>query len=99
MLKDAERNYATIEKECLAIVWAVEQFKPYLYGREFDVQSDHNPLVYIDNMKNKTSRVSRWRLQLAEYQYTVRHIKGSLNTRADALSRTEVNSIRTDFVQ
>ncbi len=100
MLKGAERNYTTTEIECLAIVWAVEQFRPYLYGRKFTIECDHNPLVYIDNAKNKTSRVSRWRLSLAEFQYTVVYKKGSLNVKADALSRIEteleVNSIKLE---
>jgi hypothetical protein len=43
--------------------------QPYLYGREFEIQSDHNPLVYMDNMKNETSRVSRWRYALVKYNY------------------------------
>ena len=84
MLKDAERNYHTQEIECLAIVWAVEQFKPYLYGRKFTVECDHNPLVYLDNPKHKSARINRWRLGLAEYQYTIIHQKGSLNAKADA---------------
>ena len=76
-LKPAERNYSATELECLAIVWATEQFRPYLYGRKFTVECDHNPLVYLDNMKNKNSRVSRWRTNLAEYDLTVSTVKGS----------------------
>ena len=94
MLKPAERNYATTELECLAIVWATEQFRPYLFGGKFHIYSDHNPLVYLDNMKSKTSRVARWRLQLAEYDYEIVYKKGILNANADALSRIEtINSI------
>jgi hypothetical protein len=61
MLKDAEKNYSATELETLGVVWACRQFRPYLYGRDFTIECDHNPLVFIDNMKNKTSRVSRWR--------------------------------------
>ncbi len=76
-LKDAERNYFTIEKECQAIVWATKHFKPYLYGRENEIQSDHNPLVFMDNMKKKTSRVSRWRYSLVENNYSITYTKGA----------------------
>jgi hypothetical protein len=89
MLKGPEKNYSATEIECLAIVWAVEHFKQYLWGREFTIECDHNPLVFINNMKNKSSRVSRWRMSMAEYQYKVIYMKGSANTRADALSRME----------
>ena len=87
LLNNAERNYAATELECLGIVWGIEQFRPYLYGRHFIINCDHNPLVYLENTKNKSSRVTRWRLQLAEYDKEIRYKKGILNTNADALSR------------
>ena len=87
LLNVAEKNYSATELECLGIVWAIEHFRPYLYGREFLVKTDHNPLVYLNNTKNKSSRVCRWRLQLSEYKYEIEYKKGVLNTNADALSR------------
>jgi len=89
MLNNAERNYSATELECLAIVWATEQFRPYLYGRRFKIECDHNPLVYIDNMKNKNSRVSRWRTNLSEYTFEIIYKRGKMNVKADALSRAE----------
>ena len=87
LLNTAEKNYSATELECLAVVWGIEYFRPYLYGRHFVINCDHNPLVYIENMKNKSSRVTRWRLGLAEYDKEIRYIKGESNTNADALSR------------
>ena len=86
-LRPSERNYPAIELECLAIVWAVEQFRPYLYGRRFRVVSDHNPLAYLDNMKIKSTRIQKWRLMLAEYDKEIVYRKGSENKVADSLSR------------
>ena len=79
-LSDAEKNYSATELECLAVVWATDNFRHYLYGRKFTVWSDHNPLVYLNNAKNKHSKVTRWRLDLAEYNYEIKYKKGIKNT-------------------
>ena len=89
-LTDAEKNYSATELEACAILWAINFFKHYLYGHQFIIWSDHNPLQYMDNMKNKTSKVNRWRLELSEYSYIVKYKPGVKNTNADALSRVVV---------
>ena len=91
-LSKTEVNYSTIEKECLAIVWACKYFRPYLYGRKFSIITDHKPLVWLFNAKDPTSKIVRWRLRLEEYDYTISYKKGTSNTNADALSRLELNS-------
>ena len=50
-LKDAQRAYSVMEKECLAIVWAIQRFEPFLYGREFVIQTDHQPLSCLKKSK------------------------------------------------
>lgn len=55
-----ERNYSTIERECLALVWAVEKFHIFLYGVQFVVQTDHQPLQYLAKAKHLNSRVLRY---------------------------------------
>ncbi|XP_076464736.1 uncharacterized protein LOC143296595 [Babylonia areolata] len=50
-LNAAERNYPTIERECLALVWGIQKFEPYLYGKPFVVQTDHAPLQYLDRAR------------------------------------------------
>jgi hypothetical protein len=77
----------TSEKELLAIVWSTKYFRPYLYGQRIKVVSDHKPLVWVMNVKDPESRLLRWRIQLAEYDYEIVHKRGALNTNADILSR------------
>ncbi|CAB0033556.1 unnamed protein product [Trichogramma brassicae] len=85
-----ELNYAAIEKELLAIVFAVQHFRPYLYGRKFTIVTDHKPLVWLHNLKNPTSRLARWKEKLRDYDYEIVHKPGKVNANADALSRNPV---------
>ena len=82
-----EMKYATIERECLAVIWAIEKFKFYLYGKQFIIETDHMPLQYLKNLKDKNDRLVRWALALQPYNYRVVYIKGSDNHGADFLSR------------
>ena len=82
-----EQAYSVIEKECLALVWAVKKFHLYLYGRQFEIETDHHPLAYIAKTKLLNSRVMRWALSLQPYRYVVRVIRGKDNVGADFLSR------------
>lgn len=91
-LNKAEINYPTIEKELLAIVWSVKYFRPYLYGRRFKIQTDHRPLIYLFGMRDPSSRLLKFRLQLEEYNFTVEYLKGKNNSVADALSRIRLTS-------
>jgi hypothetical protein len=89
-----ERNYSTSEKELLAIVWSIKHFRPYLYGRKFKITTDHQPLTWIMNVKDPSSRLLRWRIKLEEYDYEILYRKGALNANADALSR--INEVKVD---
>jgi len=93
-LSKAERNYPTVEKELLAVVWGCKHFRPYLYGRKFTVVTDHRPLVWIFNVKDPSSRLLKWRLKLEEYEYNIVYKRGSSNTNADALSRIHVTEAK-----
>lgn len=91
-LNKAEKRYPTIEKELLAIVWAVKHFRPYLYGRTFTILTDHKPLIYLFNMRDPSSRLMKFRLMLEDYDYNIEYVKGSENIAADALSRIVISS-------
>ncbi|CAM5092907.1 unnamed protein product [Natator depressus] len=82
-----ERHYAAIEKECLAMVWALKKLEPYLFGRHFTVYTDHSPLTWLHQMKGANAKLLRWSLLLQDYDMDVVHVKGSANLIADALSR------------
>ncbi|XP_075764387.1 uncharacterized protein LOC142819706 [Pelodiscus sinensis] len=84
-----ERSYATVERECLAMVWALQKLQPYLFGRRFTVFTDHCPLTWLHQMKGTNAKLLRWSLLLQDYDMEVIHVKGSANIIADALSRSE----------
>lgn len=90
LLNKAEQNYSTIERELLAIVYCVNHFRPYLFGRKFQLVTDHKPLVWLNSVKDPTSRLVRWRLKIAEYDYEVIYKAGKINANADALSRNPI---------
>ena len=84
-----QRNYSTIEKECLSLILALQHFEVYLASSVAPIVifSDHNPLTFIHKMKNKNQRLLRWSLMLQEHNLDIRHIKGKDNIIPDALSR------------
>lgn len=86
-LNKSETSYSTTEKECLAIVWATKQFRPYIYGTKFVIMTDHRPLTWLFQVKDPGSRLVRWRLKLEEFDYTIVYKKGKENVVADELSR------------
>ena len=87
-LSSAERNYSTIEKECLAVVWGIKRFYLYLYGVCFVLQTDHEPLKYMNSAKFANGRLMRWAMFLQSYTFKVETIEGSENVGADYLSRS-----------
>ena len=82
-----EVKYSVIEKECLAIVWALKTFHTYLFGVDFTIETDHRPLAWLDRMKNANARLTRWALSLQPYHFTIGHRTGTQNGNADGLSR------------
>ncbi len=86
-LTPAERNYATVEKEALAVKWAVLELRYYLLGRKFTLVTDHAPLQWMARAKDTNARVTRWFLALQDFHFVVRHRAGAAHANADGLSR------------
>ena len=86
-LQPREEKLSTTEKECLGIVWAVERFRYYLFGRKFRLLTDHNPLVWLNQVRDKNKKLLRWSVTLQEYEMVVEHRKGRNSSNVDALSR------------
>ncbi|CAL4089219.1 unnamed protein product, partial [Meganyctiphanes norvegica] len=94
-LKPSERNYAQIDREGLAVYWAVKHYRQYLFCNKFELHTDCSALVKIFGPKNDlggcaTGRLNRWAAQLMEHNFTISHIKGASNRTADSLSRLPV---------
>ena len=71
----------------MAIVFSMEHFKIYLYGREFIVRTDHRPLQWLKDMDNPSTRLARWLIIVRRFDFKIEFIDGHRNAAADALSR------------
>ena len=92
-LTPAETRYATIELECLAIQWAVEDARHYLLGCQFEVLTDHRPLegVFLKPLSEiANARLLRIRMKTTDYPMKVTWTPGKTHLIADALSRAPV---------
>ena len=88
-LLPSERNYSAIEREALAIVKGIKHFRTYLEGTTFTIQTDHNPLTHLGNLKDSHGRLARWALSLQPYDFTIVHRSGKLNSNVYGLSRDQ----------
>ncbi|GFX76068.1 retrovirus-related Pol polyprotein from transposon opus [Trichonephila clavipes] len=82
-LSSAERNYTVTERECLAVVWALNKFRTYLGSLPIKVITDHAALTRLTQGKNLSSRMIRWVLKLAEFNIEWKHWSGIQNVVAD----------------
>ena len=81
-----ERQYSVIQRECLAVIYALKQFRHYLLGRTFQILTDHAPLQWLSAQKME-GMLCRWALAIQEYNFRIVYRKGAQNGNADALSR------------
>lgn len=106
-----ERNWPIYEKECLALVEAIKQFRPYLTSTKFTVYTDNFGVKHFQKLKDLNGRKGRWAMFLQEYDFEIVHKSGTKNANADALSRREypneqdtatssqVNCLETNYLQ
>ena len=90
-LSKTEQKLSTTEKECLAILYAVEKFRQFILGHEITVYTDHFSMVWLQNLRTENAKLARWSLRLSEFKLTIIHKPGSSNSDADALSRAPVS--------
>ena len=91
-LAPAERRYSHLDKEALAIIFGLQKFHQYLFGRTFIIYTDHKPLSYLFDASRAipqmaSARIQRWAITLSAYSYTIEYKPGQCNSNADALSR------------
>ena len=77
-LNNAETNYSTTKKECLAIVWGVHMFRPFLVATQFEILTDHYALQWLRTMKNESALLHRWAASLEDYRFNILHRPGKL---------------------
>jgi transposase InsO family protein len=98
-LSDAEKNWATYDKELLAIKHATEKWRPYLASGHFDVYTDHMPLQYLRSKSKLPRRQIDYLDWLAQFDFTPHYKPGTQNAVADALSRRrEVEALNAMMV-
>ena len=93
-LSGAQLNYATTEKELLAVVFAIDKFRSYLVGAKVIVFTDHAALKYLLTKKDAKPRLLRWILLLQEFDLEIKDTKGVENTVADLLSRMPITNMQ-----
>ncbi len=86
-LKGAQQRYSAQELECLAVVEAASHFAYFLYGKHFEIVTDHRGLESLVAGKQCNRRVQGWALKMSEFSFSITYRKGSENIVADALSR------------
>ena len=96
-LTPAETRYSTFDRELLAIYLAVKHFQHFVEGRDFFILTDHKPLTFaLKSNHNRSPRQLRHLDFISQFTNDIRHVKGTDNCVADALSRIETNAIHTD---
>ncbi|CAM5128439.1 unnamed protein product [Eretmochelys imbricata] len=85
-LSERESNWSVTEKECYAIVYALEKLR-YVWGQCFHLQTDHAALKWLHTIKETNKKLLRWSLALQDFDFDIQHISGASNKVADALSR------------
>ena len=102
-LTSAEQKYSNIEREALAVVFAVTRLRQFLSARKFTLRTDHKPLRYIFTPSKQipkvvSARLARWAITLMAYDYDVQYTPGQDIGHADAMSRLRFKDDEDDLV-
>ena len=89
----SEKPYSTPEKQCLAVIWALEHFRPYVEGLHVTIFTDHSSLKWLMSRPNPSGRLARWSLRLQDFDFTIVHKPGERNKVPDALSRNPLPAV------
>ena len=94
--QQTERNYSQIEKEALAIIYAIKKFHKYFFGKRFILFTDHKPLLGLFSEKRgipnmAAAQMQRWATLLSAYDYTLKYHSGAENSNADFFSHFPSN--------
>ena len=94
-LTEVEQRYSNIEREALAVVWRLERFHHFIYGKKCTVHTDHKPLeaIFKKKLSSCPARLQRFLLRALKYDVTVTYVKGAQVPIADALSRLSPHQI------
>lgn len=92
-LSESEENFATIEKEMLAVVWALSNLRNFIYGTHVKIYTDHQPLTFTLSPRNTNAKLKRWKAYIDEHDHQMLYKPGKANIVADALSRIQINSL------
>ncbi|CAC5422171.1 unnamed protein product [Mytilus coruscus] len=93
-LNKHEISYCTTRKELLAVIIALKNFHPYVYGRPVLLRTDNAAVSWLQSLKDPTGQVARWLQTLGTYNFKVTHRAGRKHTNADAMSRNPCKSCK-----
>jgi hypothetical protein len=88
-LSTAERRWPPVQVELAAIIYALREFKGFIYMSEIELHSDHKPLSFLMKKAESAPNLARWLIELQNYNVKIVHINGKENSLADALSRVD----------
>ena len=87
-LNGSEINYFTLEKELIAVVWALHKLESYLKGsKKIIVRTDHQTITFLNTSRFNNARIIRWSLSIQDFNIQLENIQGKRNSSADYLCR------------
>ena len=98
LLSETEHRYSNVEREMLSVVYGLEKFHYYAYGRHVTIETDHKPLesIFKKHLSSAPPRIARMMLRIQKYDVDIKYVPGKETPLADALSR--LNPCNTDTV-